>query len=247
MVHLKRFLILLFFLPWLSQAQGLYQFKMDYIAFYSGQGMPYLISGLAICGTLANTNLDNAIQNEWQKHIRSNFTDNLSNRLQDYGKLTQWKIAIPIYVFSACLNNGPVQLWAQQSLRALALGAPQQGLFTSLLGSGRPFQQSPHWHWFRHHRAVSGHAFYGAIPLLNLAEQHPDPLVKITAYTLSVLPGLARVNLNKHYFSQALMGWWLAFSATRFVWHHNLVRKPQCTYFFLPYSNAIYLGFTAKL
>lgn len=227
----------------------------DYAKYYHGTGIPSLVVGLAIAGTLANTTLDSNLQRYWQAQIRSDLTNNISDAFEFYSKAAQWKISLPLYLVSMSLTSlklgspflEEIACWGNHSLRTLLLAAPQQAVLTQLLGSGRPPDQSPHWQWTKHDRAVSGHAFYGAIPFLNLAEQHPSPLIKVTGYALSVLPALARLNQNKHYTSQVFLGWWLAFSATRFVWHANIVRKPQLTYFMLPSKHAIYLCVIAKL
>jgi len=41
--------------------------------------------------------------------------------------------------------------------------------------------------------------------------------LKYTLYTASTVCGWSRINDNQHYFSQSLMGWWIALVATEAV------------------------------
>ncbi|MFI4936878.1 MAG: hypothetical protein ACHQJ6_00025 [Candidatus Berkiellales bacterium] len=229
----------------------------DYQAYYyQAQGIPYFISGLTVSGVLANTHADLSIQTNWQQHIRNQFTNELSDRVDNYGDLAQYQVSIPIYLTALWLSHtfqdhssfDAIGKWSDHSLRTIFLGAPQQALLTQLLGSGRPLTESSNWRWFKYNRAVSGHAFYGAVPLLNLAKQNDNIWIKLSAYTLSTLPALARINNNKHYTSQAFLGWWLAFSTTQIVWREPIVsKKPQLTWQLMPIENTICLGLNLKL
>ena len=64
---------------------------------------------------------------------------------------------------------------------------------------------------------ASGHAFIAAIPWLNLARRSPGPVARWAARFGSVLTGWSRINDRKHYLSQVVLGWTIAWNATEAV------------------------------
>ena len=230
------------------------QVSGDYHRYYGPSGLPTLFAGLALGGIMSNAELDFIVRDEWQDHLRSPFLNEVSNQVDNYGKLTPYQWAVPMYLGALWVSSqhetlAPLHTWANHSLRALILGAPQQWFLTNALGGGRPETGQSQWHFFRHSRAVSGHAFYGAIPLLNAAHLTDNTWLKVTAYSLSVLPALARINNDKHYASQVFLGWWLAYNATKNVWEGDKVSKKSQKWImeWIPTPNAIYFAVNRKL
>lgn len=221
----------------------------DYHAYYATvPGLTQQLVGLGVAGIMANTNFDPYVEEQWQYRYRGRFTDDLSTYVDSYSEISQYKYAIPLYITSMCFSDNPLGTWGNHSLRTLILGAPQQAVLTHALGAGRPITQQHQWDLFKYDRAVSGHAFYGAIPLLNMAKQTPNIFLKSSLYVLSTLPGLARINSDKHYFSQSFLGWWIAFAATNAVWNADIVSKePYKLSFQVNHlENAFFLGFNLK-
>ncbi len=228
------------------------QLSCDFRNFYSLHGITHRATGFGLGGLWANTSMDPEFRILWQEHIRSDFTNRLSSEMDDYSKIAKYPVALPFYITTLWISNKAItlmpsnslSLWANHSLRTLILGAPEQALFTHLLGSGRPQSEQHAWDLFKYHRAVSGHAFYGAIPLLNIAKQADNTLLKGTFYLLSTFPAIARINDDKHFLSQAWLGWWLALCATQTVWEREVVsKKPQnISLKMQPISHGIYLG-----
>lgn len=178
-------------------------------------GILFSASGLS-----ANTPLDAQITHYWQSH-RSTV---LNNTLNPFNSLGGTKMMLPVYFllsFSSTLytnqSTQAIALWGNHASRIILLGGPQQAVLTHFLGSQRPEQGDSHWHILQGNRAVSGHAFYGAIPFLALIQSNTPPLLQYTFYTLSTLPALARLNQNKHYFSQILAGWGLAYFSNKAI------------------------------
>ena len=204
----------------------------DYKVHYGLYGLPKLILGLGIAGLMANDDFDSIVRDEWQDRLKGKASNNFFNLVDDYSGLSQYKIMIPVYFISAWIgshNPHPtfqiVGKWGNHSIRALLLGAPQQAFFTELLGSPRPEMSSSKWALFDSNRAVSGHAFYGALPILAAAKLSESLSAKFLFYTLSLLPPLARIHNDKHYASQAFLGWWLALQSVNSVAYSNIVRK----------------------
>lgn len=213
-------IILLSFVPGLSFAAGANELKAvlsviekDYRAFYlDGHVMGSLGVGVAGAGALANSSADREVHEYFQNNLRSGATDAFSDAARVPGDVL---VAVPLLFGTyALLDDGPVKTWAGGSLRALFVGAPA-GLFIQYAtGASRPEEGGSGWKPFRGNNGLSGHAFVGAVPFLVAAKMQDSTAMKTLFYGLSVLPGLSRMNDGKHYFSQAALGWYLAYLST---------------------------------
>ncbi len=259
--NLTSLVLILLIWPEISKAeQGNYRFSdhliCDFHHFYSIELISQRAIGFAVGGYFANTDFDPEYRILWQNHLRNDFTNKLSGTVNDYGKIASYPVSVPLYAATLWIThagfttspNTALGEWANHSLRTLLVGVPEQVLFTHLLGSGRPQSGQHRWDLFNQHRAVSGHAFYGAVPLINAAKQMENPFLRGTLYVLSTLPGLARINDDKHYFSQIWLGWWLAYSASKAVWYADRVsNKPNnLEVQLIPQENGIFLGMVKK-
>jgi hypothetical protein len=86
-----------------------------------------------------------------------------------------------------------------------------------LLGSGRPDRHDSHWHPFRDVHGISGHTFTGAIPFLTAAAMTDNPWLRGALFLGSFATGWSRIHDDRHYLSQAALGWWVAYLAVRSV------------------------------
>ena len=93
-----------------------------------------------------------------------------------------------------------------------AVGAPATGLLQLFIGASRPGESSAGSRWkpYQDDNGVSGHAFVGAIPFLVAAKQADNWFLKSAFHFGSSLTAYSRVYDDKHYMSQAIMGWWVA-------------------------------------
>ncbi|MBW3567462.1 MAG: phosphatase PAP2 family protein [Proteobacteria bacterium] len=184
-----------------------------------------LLPPLLVAGTLANTSADRWIRDTWQEDIRSDESDNLARVFLHAGDAAQNKVSVPLYALGMIAGNysgieaddSPLATWGSRSLRANILGGPQAFALTYALGSHRPGVGPSDWNPMDDNDGVSGHSFYGAVPFLTAARMSEHAGWRYTFYALSALPAYARVNDNQHYTSQAVMGWSLAWLATRTV------------------------------
>jgi hypothetical protein len=94
------------------------------------------------------------------------------------------------------------------------------------LGAERPDRNDSHWQPFHDVHGVSGHTFIGAIPFLTAAEMTDKVYLQIPLVLGSLAEGWSRLDRDKHYFSQAALGWWLALLATRSVNATQNDRRP---------------------
>lgn len=168
--------------------------------------------GIAAAAVPANTNADHWIRDRYQEHVRSGGTDDVAKVAKIPG--TAW-VNIPVYAGAygaGRLIGSPALLeWSQRSFRATVVGTPAVLVLQEAIGSGRPADGSSHWKPFHNGEGVSGHAYIGAIPFITAAGMSDTPYLKGVFFALSALPGLSRFNDDKHYFSQAALGWYLAY------------------------------------
>lgn len=197
----------------------------DHRRHYRKNVMVDLIPPLLVAGTLANTSADRWIRDTWQDDIRRDESDNLARVFLHVGDAAQNKVSVPLYTLTMFAggysgtreDDSPIATWGSRSLRANILGGPQAFVLTYALGSHRPGVGPSAWNPMNDNDGVSGHSFYGAVPFLTAARMSEHAGWRYTFYALSTLPAYARINDNQHYTSQAIMGWSLAWLATRTI------------------------------
>jgi hypothetical protein len=181
--------------------------------------------GFGITALLANSDADENIQRFVRDKLQGRAGDSLANVFTDTGDLAQPIFSIPIYLAAMWVGDGRTAgraaQWGENSLRAVLIGTPELVALALIAGGQRPEEGEPGWSPFDGDNGVSGHAFYGAVPIITAARMTDKRWLKTTLYIASALPGLARVYEDKHYASQAFMGWWLAHVAARSVEHSN--------------------------
>jgi hypothetical protein len=193
--------------------------KSDYKNFYSTNRlvrMSFVFAGGAL---VANTALDQNIQNWYQEHVRTSRTDDISKAAKFFG---EGRYMIPFSLVSAVAGTYLVKIpalgkWGSYAFRSYLVGGPPLVILQRLTGGSRPGEreEDSRWNPLKDDNGVSGHAFVGAVPFLVLAHMSEHkPLLKYLFYTASFLPALSRINDNMHYPSQAALGWYLAWEAT---------------------------------
>lgn len=195
----------------------------DYRHAYQAEQLTDLFVPLAVAGSFANSNLDRSIRDRWQNDIRGETSNDIGRIFLEVGDAGQNKISLPAYTLTMLAGgytgvesrDNAAATWAARSARANLLGGPQAWALTYALGSHRPDVGESDWNPWNDNDGVSGHAFYGAVPLLTAGHMSESPGWRYTWYTLSVLPALSRINNNQHYTSQVIMGWSVAWLTTR--------------------------------
>jgi hypothetical protein len=197
----------------------------DYKSFYTQPDWIGIGAVVGTAGLFANTGIDRAIRTKWQSDIQGDNTQWIRDWGNDVGGAPQVGFYLPLYLttywFGAQFSDNPaaniVSQWSNRAFRITALIAPQQLALTHLTGAARPEIDDSHWRPFKNKRGVSGHAAYGAVPFLSAATLTENPLLKTLLIGASVLPGLARIDNDAHYFSQAVFGWGITWLASRSV------------------------------
>ncbi|MBI5467716.1 MAG: phosphatase PAP2 family protein, partial [Deltaproteobacteria bacterium] len=185
--------------------------KGDYRRFYlDPDNIMSLVGVGAVSGIFANTDIDREFQEYYRDDIKSRWTNGASKVLRAPGELI---VALPV-LFGAHMildEKTPAGEWADKSLRALLVGGPAGLFIRSLTGASRPNEGGSQWRPFADRNGLSGHAFVGAVPFITAARMQDDPCMKALLYTISALPAATRVNDDRHYLSQVMLGWYLAY------------------------------------
>jgi len=190
----------------------------DYRNFYAIENLEYLAIGIGIAGVLANTSIDGEIQGWDQGSLRDGDSDNFSREVKPFG---DGKRTVPVYLGAAILGELTKDIkagsttgeWGERSLRTILVGAPPMLFLQRALGASRPKEDDSHWRPLNDDNGVSGHSFMGAVPFITAAKMTENSYLKYFFYLGSMLTGWSRINDNSHYFSQAALGWWMAYLA----------------------------------
>ena len=196
----------------------------DYGNFYSWVTMRDLLLGIGAGSLLANTSLDEDFQDWHRNDVRSSDTDNFAVFSKTFG---EGKYAIPavagLALMGAICDYTPcgdaVEDFGCRSTRSYLVGVPPMLLLQFGLGASRPGETSrgSHWKPFDDVNSVSGHAFVGAVPFISAAKMTENPCLKGGLYLCSTFAAWSRINDDRHYLSQACLGWWIAYLACRAV------------------------------
>jgi len=209
----------------------------DYRNFYSGSFLLCDATVLAAAGILAHTSADQSIRDWYQHEVRNETTDKWSKIGKEFGEL--WTLGVyggALIIGKATANTAPgtaTYHWANRSVRSLIVGAPVIAVLQRGLGSSRPWEErGSNWRPTEDDSGASGHAFLGAVPFLTAASMTENRLLKGTLIVASTWTAWSRINDDEHYFSQALLGWFVAYQAVRSV---NCTECAECRWRILPY------------
>lgn len=204
--------------------------KSDYQAFYQPErmtklGLAFVGGGLLANAGGADTTIDSRFSQWYQGNVRSTQTDNIAKISKNFG---EGKYLIPLSLVALgshyVMPNNSVSTLGGDTFRAYAVGAPVVLLSQRALGASRPNEniaQGSKYKPLQDDNSVSGHAFMGAVPFLTLAHHTDEPALKYAAYAASTLTAWSRVNDDKHYLSQAILGWYIAYESVNAVQQSN--------------------------
>lgn len=209
----------------------------DYRSFYASDRLLRMGIVFGVAGIAANTNIDMNIRNWYQDNVRSARTDSWSSTsatdLEFNAKFFgEGKYLVPIALLSASVNlidnDTAVGNWGANASRAYITGLPAMWFMQAATGASRP-DETPEgslWRPFNDGNGVSGHAFVGAVPFLTIAYMNPDnKFIKYPAYLASTAAAWSRVNDDKHFPSQVVLGWYMAWEAVDAVFDNNAKKK----------------------
>ncbi len=198
--------------------------------------------GAAGAAVLANTGIDRYIRNKYQDNLRSHETDDATKIFNISGTalvLATMPVYIGAYGAGSLLHVPAMEEWARKSFRATVVGGPALLFLAAATGADRPTEGDSHWKPFRNIHGVSGHAYIGGVPFITAAKMSDNSYRKAIFYGLSTFPALARINDDKHYFSQAALGWYLAYLSCTVVEKGDDRREERVQVQFAPVPKGI--------
>ncbi|MCP4800399.1 MAG: phosphatase PAP2 family protein [bacterium] len=181
---------------------------------YSRRG--FLTQGIMVTGAavLVYSGVDEAVDSWHTKSVRSDSTDSAANFLNHIGERKWFFAWAGLAATDVLLASTPLSRWGRKTCESVIVGLPMLWGTQYLLGASRPKETgSPKYDPFNDDNSASGHTFMAAIPMLTLAKSQAPAPAKIAGYLGSLPVGWARMNDRKHYLSQVLLGYGMAWNA----------------------------------
>jgi hypothetical protein len=208
----------------------------DQKQFYSKESLTLLSVSLISGGILAHLPLDQQIFDFYQEKIRSLDTDKFSALAKSFGNKRPLLSSLAIisltgFVLDQLEVKTPFFDFGNKALCSILVGVSPLIIGQNLLGAHRPKDhKGSHWRPFENDRAISGHAFMGAIPFITAAHLTSNLPLKIAFFLASTFTGISRINDSMHYPSQVFLGWMLAYASCK------AVEKTHVHLYISPYS-----------
>ena len=197
----------------------------DQKEFYLSSDLRPAVLTLGVSAILSNTSMDQEFADWYQDDVRSESLDDVSRVAKMFGEHWPMMGAYAAASLTGRLldNDSRLAAWGDQSTRSMLVGVPPLLFLQKAIGSSRPNDVPPSskWDFWNDENGASGHTFVGAVPFLVAAQMTDDARWKTTWTALSTLTGWSRINDNDHYLSHVIVGWWLAYRATRSVDRSN--------------------------
>ncbi len=186
---------------------------------YSRRSLLRLLGAGVAAGVLAYSGLDRLVDERVGGDFRSSGGDRVSAVIRFSGERFWFLNWLLVAGIDAWWRSGGFSRWGRRNFEAMVVGLPTLWAVQRGLGAGRPSAEvaDPRWHPLSAAHSASGHTFMAAIPWLNLARTLRRPLGRRFAYAGSVLTGWSRMNDRKHYLSQVILGWTIAWNAVEAV------------------------------
>lgn len=186
---------------------------------YGRRSFLRLGGALAGAALLAYSGADEAIDQFHTDVVRGRVSNGIRKVVNPWGErwwFLNWALLAGV---DAWLKTSPLTRWGRKNFEAMVVGLPTLWTVQRGLGANRPSSDnaSPRWRPLQADNSASGHAFIAAIPWLNLAAASGHRGGRAAAQLMSVLTGWSRINDRKHYLSQVILGWVMAWNAVSAV------------------------------
>jgi len=174
---------------------------------------------VAAAGVLAYSGADEAVAGFYEGSVRNRTTDRAAKLVEPAGQRFWFVNWLLVAAVDAWLRTNAFTRWGRQNFEAMVVGLPTLWTLQRGLGANRPSSDDadPRWRPLAADNAASGHAFIAAVPWLTLARRTGIPVVRPLARLASAATGWSRVNGRKHYLSQVVLGWTIAWNAVAAV------------------------------
>ena len=163
---------------------------------------------------LVYSGADEAFERWHTREVPSRRTRGLAEEFKQFGEPYWVGVWAALALVDHVLARTAVSRFGRRCLEASVIGLPVLWSTQRLLGSSRPSDgNGPGFRPFHDENAASGHTFIAAVPLLVLARDHNPTWLRTLSGALSPVTGWTRLHDRRHYLSQVLLGWTIAWKA----------------------------------
>lgn len=182
---------------------------------YNRRAFLKLGGAVLAAGVLAYSGADEAFESFHSRTVRSRWSDRLSHGVKFFGERFWFVNWLLVAAVDAWVRSSPFTRWGRHNFEAMVVGLPTLWSVQRGLGANRPSSRdgNPRWRPMNAANSASGHTFMAAIPWLTLARRTEALPVRHGARIASWATGWSRINDRKHYLSQVLLGWTIAWNA----------------------------------
>jgi membrane-associated phospholipid phosphatase len=186
---------------------------------YSRRSFLRLGGAVTAAGVMAYSGVDETVDRFHAGTLRSSGTDAASHVVNPFGERFWFVNWLVVAAIDGYLRTSSFSRWGRDNFESMVVGLPVLWTVQRGLGANRPSDENPNPRWrpLSDDNSASGHAFIAAIPWLNLARRAHGRVPQWVARFGSVLTGWSRINDRKHYLSQVVLGWTIAWNATEAV------------------------------
>lgn len=181
----------------------------------------FLRLGVAVTGTavLAYSGADEAVEEWHTREVKGDTSNRFASFFHDFGERYWFGVWAALALIDGLVGRSPLSQWGRRSSEAMVLGLPVLWTAQRGLGAARPKDEThgPRFKPLADDNTASGHTFISAVPLLVAARMVDPNALKALAYALSPWTGWSRMNDRKHYLSQVLFGYGIAWTAVETV------------------------------
>ena len=185
---------------------------------YTRRNFLKLVGATAGGAVISYSGLDEAVHELHLSQVRGDTSDKVAHVAKEFGE-NEIAMAGLVYALADwALPGTTIGHWGRECFTATATGLPVLWTWQRVLGGSRPSdakEWGPRYRPFTDENSVSGHTFVAAVPFLVGARHVGLPVAAWGLRALSPVTGWSRLNDERHYLSQVLLGYGLAFEAAR--------------------------------
>ena len=182
---------------------------------YGRRGFLRLGAACAGAALMAHTRLDETVEAWHRDAVRSPATDTAADLARPFGERFWFLYWAAFAAADVWLGSSPLTRWGRSAFAAMVVGLPALWTIQKAAGASRPTDPpaTSRWRPLADDNTASGHTFMAAIPWLIAARRAGGAPARWAAYAASLPTGWSRLNDRKHYPSQVLLGYTIAWNA----------------------------------
>lgn len=183
---------------------------------YTRRNFIKLVGATAGGAAISYSGVDEVVDQWHREHARGATSDSIAAVAKGFGETEMAFVALAWGLADWALPGTVIGRWGRQCFTATACGLPVLWSWQRILGGSRPSDEKPwgpRYRPFADENSVSGHTFLSAIPFLVAAREAGHPVATWGFRALSPVTGWSRINDERHYLSQVLLGYGLALEA----------------------------------